>query len=132
LIPTSSDTITDEDAKRDEEGDTPTGVTGVVVNSNNGINTEDGALNNGPNNDGQENIPQSFASSWKINVILVFICCWFAMSLTSWGSVASAGTMANPSAGDVGMWMIMCSQWLMNLLYLWTLVAPKIFPNRDF
>jgi hypothetical protein len=121
-------------AEEDEAEKTPTGVTGLVVSSSNhGATAEYGAVNDGDSpNDGNENSIESFSSSWKINMILAFICCWYAMCLTSWGAVSSAGNVANPSAGDVSMWMVICSQWLMNLLYLWTLLAAKIFPDRDF
>lgn len=74
----------------------------------------------------------TFSSSWKMNLILASICCWFAMILTSWGSVISGGSVANPSAGEVSMWMVISSQWLILLLYLWTLIAPSLFPDRDF
>ena len=82
--------------------------------------------------DGNDDPPVTFSSSWKMNIILAAICCWFAMVLTSWGSVIASGTVANPSAGHVSMWMVITSQWLILLLYLWTLVAPAIFPDRDF
>jgi Serine incorporator (Serinc). len=112
-------------------------VSGLVVNNRENDQNEEedyATMNDGPNEDGHENqIQQTFSSSWKINMILSLICCWYAMSLTSWGSVVGGGgNLANPSAGKVSMWMIISSQWLMNLLYLWTLVAPKIFPDRDF
>mmetsp|Transcript_1098 Transcript_1098/g.1967 ORF Transcript_1098/g.1967 Transcript_1098/m.1967 type:complete len:521 (-) Transcript_1098:138-1700(-) len=124
-------------------------VTGLVVvnhdhrrqrknNNNNADDDEEedyATTNNGPNQDGHENtpIPQSFSNSWKINMILSLICCWYAMSLTSWGSVTGGGgNIANPSAGRGSMWMIISSQWLMNFFYLWTLIAPKLFPDREF
>lgn len=81
--------------------------------------------------DGKEE-PKTFSSSWKLNLILGLICCWYAVSLTSWGTIIKGGNIANPVAGDVGMWMIIASQWLMNALYFWTLVAAKFFPDRDF
>lgn len=71
-------------------------------------------------------------STWMINVILALISCWFGMALTSWGSISSGGTVANPTVGKVSMWMIMVWQWLALALYLWTLIAPKLFPNWDF
>mmetsp|Transcript_6801 Transcript_6801/g.10166 ORF Transcript_6801/g.10166 Transcript_6801/m.10166 type:complete len:467 (+) Transcript_6801:54-1454(+) len=118
----------DQNANEDDAERTPIGVTGVLLSSSN----HDGdSPNDGDGNENQNSI-ESFSSSWKINLILAFICCWYAMCLTSWGTVASAGNVANPSAGDVSMWMVICSQWLMNLLYLWTLLAAKIFPDRDF
>jgi len=74
----------------------------------------------------------TFSSSWKLNAILALITCWYAVSLTSWGSVESGGNSANPSVGKISMWMITGSQWLMLVLYLWTLLAPKLFPDRNF
>lgn len=75
---------------------------------------------------------KTFSTSWKLNIILAFITCFYAVSLTSWGSISSGGNIANPSGGKTNMWIIIASQWLMMLLYLWTLVAPKLFPEREF
>lgn len=70
--------------------------------------------------------------SWKLNIMLCLITCWYAVALTAWGVVEVGGNSANPSVGRASMWMISGSQWLMQMLYLWTIVAPKIFPDRDF
>jgi hypothetical protein len=70
--------------------------------------------------------------TWRLNLVLAFICCFYAMTLTGWGSIESGGTPANPSVGNVSMWMIIASQWVVLALYLWTLVAPRLFPDRDF
>jgi hypothetical protein len=48
------------------------------------------------------------------------------------GSVEANGTAANPQVDNVSMWIVIASQWLMYLLYTWTLVAPKLFSDRDF
>eukprot|EP00538_Stauroneis_constricta_P004615 CAMPEP_0119549242 /NCGR_PEP_ID=MMETSP1352-20130426/2991_1 /TAXON_ID=265584 /ORGANISM="Stauroneis constricta, Strain CCMP1120" /LENGTH=468 /DNA_ID=CAMNT_0007594749 /DNA_START=158 /DNA_END=1564 /DNA_ORIENTATION=- len=77
-------------------------------------------------------VPNTFNNSWRLNVILAIVSCWFAMSLTGWGAIRSGGSAANPQVGDVSMWMIIVSQWLALLMYLWTLVAPRLFPDRDF
>lgn len=74
----------------------------------------------------------AFNNSWKLNIILALMSCWFGMALTSWGSVQTGGNSANPSVGRVGMWMVVASQWVVLALYLWTLVAPKLFPGREF
>jgi hypothetical protein len=79
-----------------------------------------------------EDVPNNFSNSWKLNVTLGIVSCWFAMSLTGWGSIESGGNVANPEVGSVSMWMIISSQWLVLTLYLWTLVAPRLFPNREF
>ena len=75
---------------------------------------------------------EDFGDSWKLNAILILVTCWFAMTVTSWGSIEDAGNAANPDVGKVSMWMIISSQWLCFTLYLWTLLAPKILTNRDF
>ena len=54
------------------------------------------------------------------------------MALTGWGTIEYGGDAANPDVGRVSMWMIIISQWIALLLYLWTLVAPQIFPDREF
>ena len=54
------------------------------------------------------------------------------MVLTSWGSINEGGTSANKSVGEVAMWMIIAAQWVAMALYIWTIVAPRIFPDRDF
>jgi len=90
------------------------------------------AEDNNEDNDDNEEGKRTFSSSWKLNVILALITCWYAMALTSWGSITDGGTVANPQVGRTSMWMIIGSQWLMVALYLWTLLAPKLFPDRDF
>jgi len=79
-----------------------------------------------------ENVPNNFSNSWKLNLVLGAVSCWFSMALTSWGSIQSGGDAANPQLGEVSMWMIISSQWFVLVLYLWTLVAPRFFPDRDF
>lgn len=80
----------------------------------------------------EEEIPNTFANNWKLNVALAFITCWYSMALTGWGSIEADGTVSNPQLGEVNMWIIISSQWFALLVYTWTLVAPRIFPDRDF
>jgi len=54
------------------------------------------------------------------------------MALTSWGAIEKNGDIANPNVGEASMWMLIVAQWVALLLYLWTLVAPRLFPDRDF
>jgi serine incorporator 1/3 len=70
--------------------------------------------------------------SWKLNFVLAMISCWIAMVLTGWGSVKGGGNAANPDVSLVSMWMLITSQWIVYLLYFWSLMAPKLFPDRDF
>ena len=102
-------------------------VTGIVTNA------DADAAEEGEEDAAEEDIPNTFSNNWKLNFVLAVVCCWFTMALTSWGSIEDKeGGAANPQVGRVTMWVIIASQWLVFLLYLWTLLAPKILPNRDF
>lgn len=120
----------ESDAKEEEEfkDDKAEDVNGVVLGESKT------SQNYGSMEDGEEQgVPSdTFSNSWKLNAILALLTCWFAMSLTSWGSIMDGGNLANPQVGRVSMWMVISSQWLMIVLYTWTLVAPKLFPDRDF
>lgn len=113
------------------------------------------ALGSSHDDDGEydEDIIFSLHSTevWKLNATLALVSCWVSMTLTGWGSivgdfdeiidevgvVGGGGgmqyhTAANPMVGRVNMIMIAISQWLALSLYAWTLVAPRLFPDRDF
>jgi hypothetical protein len=75
---------------------------------------------------------EEIGQPWKLNLVLILLSCWSAMVLTSWGTVQNEGSPANPSAGRVSMWMMMVAQWIALSLYSWSLVAPRLFPDRDF
>ena len=81
---------------------------------------------------GSHDDPASFGSSWRLNGALALICCWYAMTLTGWGAIENRGDIANPDVGEVSMWILVASQWISLLLYLWMLIAPTLFPDRDF
>ena len=106
-------------------------VTGIVTNQ------DDYGTHTGDEESPAETAETSVRSSgppvtWKLNFVLAVISCFYAMALTGWGSIESGGTPANPDVGNVSMWMIIASQWVVLVLYLWTLVAPRLFPDRDF
>lgn len=67
---------------------------------------------------------------------------YMAMLLTNWGSnQEAAATSNNASQSNVSdaydlsnqsMWIKIVSQWITILLFVWSLIAPKILTNRDF
>lgn len=141
----SSDEEATPDQPASEEATNETGgrkkVTGVVTYGTNvhGEQQEDAQANNA-NEEGEGedestpggNDPRKLSNSWRLNAALAVVACWKSMILTHWGEIASDGTLANSSAGRIGMWMVIGSQWFALSLYLWTLVAPRLFPDRDF
>ena len=72
---------------------------------------------------------------WKLNIVMGLISCYVAMILTGWGTVDGLDenhNAANPTVGRVNMAILGVSQWLAIGLYSWTLIAPRLFPDRDF
>lgn len=56
---------------------------------------------------------------------------YIAMLMTGWGSQAGeAKYLIN--VGWTSVWVKVASQWVTVGLYCWTLVAPLLFPDRDF
>lgn len=95
-----------------------------------------GVVVEGPSASSSEN--SMSPAIWKLNVTLAMISCFVAASLTGWGAIQGAigeageHTAANPQVGRVNMMMIALSQQVALILYAWTLLAPRIFPDRDF
>jgi hypothetical protein len=74
---------------------------------------------------------------WAFHLILCVGAIYMAMLLTNWGSaVDSTEVSENPSGsvtrGKTAMWITILTQWVAVGMYVWTLVAPRLLPNRDF
>lgn len=55
---------------------------------------------------------------------------YIAMLMTGWGVGAEEKDLLD--VGWLSVWVKLVSQWLTTALYLWTLVAPALFPDRVF
>lgn len=55
---------------------------------------------------------------------------YIAMLMTGWGVGAEEKDLLD--VGWLSVWVKLVSQWLTAALYLWTLVAPALFPDRIF
>ena len=65
--------------------------------------------------------------------IYITLATYFPMVLTNWATLQSSDAMlSNPKTGTVALWLQAAGQWIVLLLYSWTLVAPSLFPDRDF
>jgi len=121
-----------EEANRENTNQQDRIVTGVVTG------TEDYGAASHKHDEEEEQMPGSATGnksrpvSWKLNLVLAMISCWISMILTGWGSIEAGGSLSNPDVSRVSMWMIIAAQWIMYLLYGWSLSAPRIFPDRDF
>jgi len=69
---------------------------------------------------------------WKLNVVLVLLTLWYPCILTDWGAIKNEGNIAKPNAGETAMWMQFVAMCVALGLYAWTLLAPRLFPDREF
>mmetsp|Transcript_15437 Transcript_15437/g.27284 ORF Transcript_15437/g.27284 Transcript_15437/m.27284 type:complete len:405 (+) Transcript_15437:329-1543(+) len=85
----------------------------------------------------------AYAAGWKaamndgghamrFNIAMMLIAMYWCMVLTDWGNVDRSASGASPTNGKIAMWMNITASWICTLLYGWTLVAPRVFPDRDF
>lgn len=103
------------------QGDGSSGVTAVNLGDITLSSTEDPYKN-------------PLISGLLVQVSLVFLTVsgYYAMVLTNWATVQSTSSISHPRTGSAAMWIQATGQWIAILLYMWTLVAPKILSNRDF
>mmetsp|Transcript_14820 Transcript_14820/g.41700 ORF Transcript_14820/g.41700 Transcript_14820/m.41700 type:complete len:432 (-) Transcript_14820:29-1324(-) len=62
--------------------------------------------------------------------IFMLASMYIGMLMTGWGVGAEEKDLID--VGWASVWVKMGAQWLIGLVYIWTLVAPAIFPDRDF
>ena len=43
-----------------------------------------------------------------------------------------SSNLHNLTNSEAAVWIKICSSWMGLLLYIWTLIAPVLFPDRDF
>eukprot|EP00934_Nitzschia_sp_Nitz4_P008376 Nitzschia sp. Nitz4//scaffold128_size63911//62114//63913//NITZ4_006235-RA/size63911-augustus-gene-0.98-mRNA-1//1//CDS//3329534880//8366//frame0 len=123
--PSSEKLESPSDDAEDEEAAPETqekAVGGVVTNDYGATEDKDEEEPSSPKS-------SSAANSWKLNVVLACVSCWYAMALTKWGAIVAEGTVADPLVGRTNMWIIISTQWFAMTLYIWTLVAPRVFPD---
>jgi len=58
----------------------------------------------------------------------MYIC----MLLTNWMTLSRDESTVNVDTGMVSVWVKIVSGWITLLLYLWTLAAPVLLPNREW
>ena len=68
----------------------------------------------------------------SLAAVFVLASCYYAMVLTNWATLQSSDGINNPRGGDTSYWLQASAQWAVLLMYLWSLVAPRLFPDRDF
>ncbi|XP_052737355.1 probable serine incorporator isoform X5 [Bicyclus anynana] len=76
-----------------------------------------------------DNEGDDVAYSWTFfHVVFALATLYIMMTLTNWYNPSSQLSKENVAS----MWIKITSSWLCVGLYVWTLVAPAVFPDRDF
>lgn len=67
------------------------------------------------------------------HIIMIFASFYMSVLLTDWGKSDPAGSdySFNPTS-NLAAWLMIGSAWVTLVLYAWTIVAPRIFPDRQF
>jgi hypothetical protein len=73
--------------------------------------------------------PVSYNYSF-FHLIFALASMYIAMLLTGWGAVAQEKDRLD--VGWTSVWVKVGAEWVTGLLYCWTLVAPTLFPDREF
>jgi serine incorporator 1/3 len=64
------------------------------------------------------------------HLIFALASMYIAMLLTGWGAVEQERDRVD--VGWTSVWVKTAAEWVAAGLYSWTLVAPALFPDRDF
>ncbi|CAH0600283.1 unnamed protein product [Chrysodeixis includens] len=76
-----------------------------------------------------DNEGDGVAYSWTFfHVVFALATLYIMMTLTNWYNPSSQLSKENVAS----MWIKITSSWLCVGLYVWTLVAPAVFPDREF
>jgi hypothetical protein len=80
----------------------------------------------------EESGPVSYSYSF-FHLVFCLGACYVCMLLTSWATITGddKGTIRVDS-GQMSMWVKIITSWIVVSLYLWTLIAPMVLPNRQW
>ncbi|XP_011881621.1 PREDICTED: probable serine incorporator isoform X2 [Vollenhovia emeryi] len=78
-----------------------------------------------------DNEEEKVAYNWSFfHLMFSLATLYVMMTLTNWYKPNSSLETLN--ANNASMWVKIISSWMCLGLYVWSLVAPAVFPNRDF
>jgi len=109
------------------------------LNSNNEDNSETTALGQPSDQNDSERAGQKVVDDEEeqvtysytfFHVTMMFACLYLMMTITNWYKPNS--NMNELSSSTASFWVKMSSSWLCFGLYIWTLIAPVVLPDRDF
>jgi len=71
--------------------------------------------------------------NWSLfHVMFALATLYVMMTLTNWYAPGNEVSIDSIHANMSAVWVKITSAWLCFILYMWTLIAPTLFPDRDF
>ena len=87
--------------------------------------TSEDSLLNESEEEPEEELEEDKPSMIWFHMVMATGSVYMSMLLTNWGTVSG-------HKSDAQMWVSIASQWISMSLYVWTLVAPRFCPSREF
>merc|ERR1739845_191439 len=97
--------------------------------------TESGNANGQTGNVGDSNDDEQdgVTYNWSLfHIMFGLSTLYVMMTLTNWYSPGEKQGIESISANMAAVWVKAISSWLCFGIYMWTLVAPVVLPDRDF
>jgi len=81
---------------------------------------------------GTETEPKQFRNHWSFHLIMGLGAIFMSMLLTNWGQHSGGDKDSNSDVSIESMWIQIVTVWVTYVLFLWTVVAPCLCPDREF
>lgn len=105
----------------------------ILVDDTNEGGDESRSLEAGGSNKSKvwDNEEEGVVYSWTFfHIMFALATLYIMMTLTNWYTPTTS--LATMNSNSASMWVKQVSSWLCMSLYIWTLVAPIVFPDRVF
>jgi len=76
---------------------------------------------------GKEELEQR--DNLRFHLCMAFAAIYMSMLYTNWGTNTTNSVTAQ-GRGETALWINLSASWLAIILYLWTLIAPRLCPDR--
>ena len=94
---------------------------------------EGGNATNGNANAASDDEAEGVTYNWSLfHIMFGLATLYIMMTLTNWYSPNGNNTIQTISANMSAVWVKIISSWLCCAIYVWTLIAPVVLPERDF
>jgi len=65
-------------------------------------------------------------------IFMIFMSVYYCMLLTNWNVIDASSKQMEINTSWTSFWIKIVTLFLANILYIFVLIAPRIFPNREF